>query len=382
MQATQPDLIPPAAEIAFPNTTSVQAAFGRDSETLIVQTSENAINLFGLAVYFWPEFLGGLTFLLIVWALLRWWRAARTPRLAGRPHCRRCNYCLTGLTEDRCPECGAPPSKRRPIIGRSLARRVGPLLAVATVAALTYGALWAFQVPRVGYINGLISIWSPEWYNAARKRNATSFDRLILKLGGATTCMAEYDAGSGKQRRLVCRLRGNPSRDSFKGSRANGAIWTILSAVRMCAVSQSDGEILLDCALPPELKFTGRWNQIAGITSDGTRAIAVIYDIAREKAVVMAVDTSSGALTTLFEVDTVPSTIFQSGRVVPTFYLVPGAGSIRLIESYDALATVTRITGRESRRRDRPSTRVVQWQRSHARVSAVLLDAGSPGLLE
>ena len=333
---SQPDLIQPAAEIAFTNQTSVQAAFGRDSNTLIVQSSENAINLFGLAVYFWPEIFGGLTFLLVAWTLLRWWRVARTPRLVGQPHCRRCNYCLTGLTQDRCPECGNPPSKRRPIIGRSLKRRAGPLLAVASVAALAYGALWAFQVPRIGFVNRLISICSPEWYEAARQRNATFLDRLILQLGGTTTRLEEYDAGSGKKRRLICRLRGQPLRDCLEVSRAHGVAWTILSTMpRLCAVSLADGGISREFPLPPELQSAGRWSQIAGISSDGKRAIAVIHDTAREKAVIMAADTSSGALTTLFEVDTVPSTLSSSGRAVPKFCLVPSAGPLRLIESRD-----------------------------------------------
>jgi hypothetical protein len=334
----QPDLIEPAAEIAFPQSGFIQAAFGRDSSTLIVQTDENAINLFGLGVHFWPEILGGLTFLLVLWALLRWWRASRTPRLAGQPHCRRCGYCLTGLTEDRCPECGTPPSKRRPIIGRSLKRRVGPLLTLACIAALGYGALWAFQVPRGGYINRLISIWSPEWYEAARQRNATFLDRIILQHGGSTIRLAEYDAASGKERRLIRHLRGATLSDCLAISSAGNVAWTTSdSQTKLSVLSVADGSILREFALPSRFQGVATWHQIAGIQPDGTTAIAVIHDKALDKSVIVAADRTTGDVTVLFEVDAAVSAGSGANRPVPgKFSLVPGNGPLRLVEARDA----------------------------------------------
>ncbi len=47
----------------------------------------------------------GFGLLLAVPTLLMWWLDRPRRPLAG--HCRRCGYNLRGLTEARCPECGA-----------------------------------------------------------------------------------------------------------------------------------------------------------------------------------------------------------------------------------------------------------------------------------
>src|SRR5687768_17277287 len=55
-------------------------------------------------------------------------KLAYFPRRRGNtPHCRKCNYTLTGLSSERCPECGQPlddnvavvhgERPRRPILG-------------------------------------------------------------------------------------------------------------------------------------------------------------------------------------------------------------------------------------------------------------------------
>lgn len=328
------DAIQPAVEISLSGGGSVQAAFGRDSDTLIVQTSESAINLFSLAIYFWPEFLGVLTFLLIAWALLHWWRVARAPRQVGQPHCRCCGYCLTGIAEDRCPECGIPPSKRRPIIGRSLKRRVGPLVSIACIIALLYGALWTLQAPRVGYVNSLLSIWSPKWYEAARKRNATSLDRIILKCGGPVIRLAEYDVTTGKERRVIRHLRGTPTRNCFHLDAAADEIWTASASERcLYAISVSSGRVLRAFPVPADFHSNARWYGIAGIRSDSKTAIAVIHDSAHDKAVVVSTDRVTGLVTTLMETDTVPAAGSGTNLQTPgDFFLAPCDDHIRLIE--------------------------------------------------
>ncbi len=75
----------------------------------------------------------GLVFLLIGLACLRFglWPA----RLGSDPHCAECNYNLTGLTSNRCPECGtflAPDAVRR---GRR--HRRTPLAVVGALSIIT-----------------------------------------------------------------------------------------------------------------------------------------------------------------------------------------------------------------------------------------------------
>src|SRR5688572_1519983 len=69
------------------------------------------------------------------------------PRRRGEtPHCRKCNYTLTGLTSDRCPECGQALSpgaivhgerRRRPALG--IAGGFLLLLALANIALILVG---------------------------------------------------------------------------------------------------------------------------------------------------------------------------------------------------------------------------------------------------
>ena len=67
----------PIAEIAI-DSNGVALGFAANG-SLIVESDEPAINLFGLGVYFWPELLGavaGIVTLLFLWRL---WRVLRTP---------------------------------------------------------------------------------------------------------------------------------------------------------------------------------------------------------------------------------------------------------------------------------------------------------------
>lgn len=332
---TQVQLIEPVDDVTIPGPPFAHAAFGSDADTIIVQSNEPAINLFGLGVYFWPEVLGALTFVLVLWAALRCWRVARTPHVPGLPHCRRCGYCLAGLVGDRCSECGTSPSVRRPVVGRSVLRRVGPILTVAGIAAIGYGSLWALQAPRIGWFNRLISIWSVDWYEAARQRNATFLDRLILRAAAPTIRLAEHDGATGELRRVIARLRGTVGANRFVLSKSGDIAWLAgADQNKLLALSVDDGRVLREFDLPSSARGGGGWYQIAGVQADGMIALAAIPDVRRNKMVVVCADGSTGQLTTLFETDVpeVTSANYQ-GPLPGNFFLVPGSEHRRLIET-------------------------------------------------
>ncbi len=52
------------------------------------------------------------------------WFGVRPRRRGTTPHCRRCNYNLTGLDSDRCPECGTPLTPKTVVIGEGRRRPV------------------------------------------------------------------------------------------------------------------------------------------------------------------------------------------------------------------------------------------------------------------
>ncbi len=89
-----------------------------------------------------PELVISLLLIAGYWFL----RANRDSRLAGVKYCRRCRYELTGLDAGGrplcCPECGVDVSKKRPIVGKSRFRRLGPP-SIAVMLAV-WSAAWFF----------------------------------------------------------------------------------------------------------------------------------------------------------------------------------------------------------------------------------------------
>jgi hypothetical protein len=78
-------------------------------------------------------------------------RMLRRPRRRGTtPHCARCDYNLTGLTSECCPECGAEMTAGSIVYGELVRRPWGKVLAgVIVVVLLVPAARWA---------------WSYDWY--------------------------------------------------------------------------------------------------------------------------------------------------------------------------------------------------------------------------
>src|SRR5262249_38977096 len=143
------------------------AAFSPDGETLYVLINDQAINLWAILVYFWPEIGGGLVALAAILFLLALRRILRTPRLPAQPHCRPCNYCLKSAPSQVCPECGKPI--KRTIRGRTTRRRVLVFVIPLGVVALAYSLPWAFWLPRPGWFSRSVNWWSYDIEAAAAK---------------------------------------------------------------------------------------------------------------------------------------------------------------------------------------------------------------------
>ncbi|HEX8911766.1 MAG TPA: hypothetical protein VF796_05360, partial [Humisphaera sp.] len=75
------------------------------------------------------------------------WTLGRFPRRRGRtPHCRRCGYVLTGLTSDRCPECGRDVGTSKAVVRGE--RHVRPRVAWAGLLSVVVGLL---PIGLIGY---------------------------------------------------------------------------------------------------------------------------------------------------------------------------------------------------------------------------------------
>jgi hypothetical protein len=100
-------------------------------------------------IFLYVLIIGIATLLAGAWLIRRGW----LPRRRGQtPHCRTCNYILTGITTDRCPECGTTLGPQTTVIGerrrRPILGSLGLLLILLGVATTT-----ATLTPRVRNID-------------------------------------------------------------------------------------------------------------------------------------------------------------------------------------------------------------------------------------
>jgi hypothetical protein len=156
--------ISPVHEIEIPKgERPFSFAFSPDHKVgYLLVYKEDAIDIWAMAVHYWPEVLGAVVALIALAWLLCFIRVRRRRRVRGDPYCRGCNYHLIQqarpsndsrmkfLIEEgaRCPECGCDLRKRAPLRGRSMAYRIAPFTIPAAIAFACYLALFAAGVHR------------------------------------------------------------------------------------------------------------------------------------------------------------------------------------------------------------------------------------------
>jgi hypothetical protein len=74
-----------------------------------------------------------VTIILLICGIGLLWRGQWPKRAGLTPHCRGCNYILTGLAADRCPECGQSLGPRNTVLGE---RRRRPAMAAVGIFLL------------------------------------------------------------------------------------------------------------------------------------------------------------------------------------------------------------------------------------------------------
>jgi hypothetical protein len=106
----------------------------------------------------WITAIAVLIALAGIWLL----KIGRWPRRRGSErHCRRCEYNLSGLSSDKCPECGAQLSERNVVIGERRRRAgvawVGVMLLISSLMGL--GMAWRGPLARVDWYRYKLSRW-------------------------------------------------------------------------------------------------------------------------------------------------------------------------------------------------------------------------------
>jgi hypothetical protein len=265
-----PDPVQPITRISFPCRPWVgKAVFSKDGESLFVHLPNNAINLWEVFTYHWPEALGGLLILTAIICCLAMARVARSKRIPGAPHCRKCNYCLLENTRERCPECNHPT--KRPIKGRPQWLRLLPWSTALIALAAFYLCLWVINVPRTGWASNYFNLWSPKILEFAKKKNIA----WLVARGIAVDEIVEYETMTGKQRRI---LFTQPLHMQLQWRTycmcltpdGKGVILPGYEHDALAVVSIETGRIVhrLECPEIPSRPKT-RWTHIAGFDQSG-----------------------------------------------------------------------------------------------------------------
>lgn len=138
--ATPMSLAPPAAVLPH-------------GSTAYMITTRNAVNVWSLLAYYWPEATAAASLLVgSIWL----WRRTRDVRRRGERYCRRCNQCLTGVCDATCPECGAALTGRLLVIARHPRRPQLTALLFLVAVPVAYAASFRW-LPREGRFS--------EWFN-------------------------------------------------------------------------------------------------------------------------------------------------------------------------------------------------------------------------
>ena len=117
-------------------------------------------NVWAVPAYFGRELIAAPAVLIGLLVARRMVRLMRRRWTIGEPHCRRCGYCLSKLTSDRCPECGTGLTAGTSVIARPVGRRVALGVTVAALLLLTYPAMYIAHVGRVVHPLWPRPLWS------------------------------------------------------------------------------------------------------------------------------------------------------------------------------------------------------------------------------
>lgn len=282
------DALPPPTgwthHLAFPEAWGgVQSvAFSPDGGTLYVHYHVLTIDAWPLLVAYWPEIFGAALGLLTLLAALVFWRIRRRPQGRGVPHCRRCNYDLSSHVRAsgqgrwarfvappgaRCPECGVDLGRRAPRRGRGVLRRSGPVLAFWLIAAAAYGSLWAFGVPRQGWVGGWFD-WSSSGLAAAAQRRQIGW---LTRLARPTDRVVAVDPVSGETLRTVTTRRWS----TYTGLRIapdGASLFLIDGPSRVVRVSIRTGRRIGAFNAPGNVTVDVRGDTVIGFSPDGRTA--------------------------------------------------------------------------------------------------------------
>lgn len=328
--------VPPTHRVRFADTeTIVSMAYSADSKEVFVALNLQSVNGWRLIVEYWHWTLGACVALFVLISLFVLARALKRPRKRARLYCRKCNYEIS-TAQTRCPECGKPLDSPRAIVrGRSLLRRIGPVLIVTAAVALAYGGFWMLPSAQVRSLSARFHWWSDGILRFGRAHQIAGITRLEEERRRSR--IAVIDVASGRRIRELgtfpVAYRDNPNGDQRIVVAPDGAsLYALRDGWSFVALDPHSGAVQHPFALDPPALFA----DLAGITPDGAAIYATFYDRSDNIAMLARFDAQTGASTI---VKTVPGDIMthsvthEEMRFPPRFHLVPYASEPTFIQT-------------------------------------------------
>lgn len=341
--------IEPLFDLPIPDARWLRLAeFSPDHRTIYALVTGTEFNAWALAVRYWPEALGALTTLialaLSVWVI----RVLRRRRRRAEFHCRRCNYCLTGLSSPRecatracqCPECAADLARRRPILGVPTLRRLAlPLILLAIVAG-AYASMRAAGLPRGGRAERWLCVPAP-WLGVwVASRDAT----LAQAVTQPWQRMLVVDTATGAIQRVLWErhaLLAGEVTDFRLAPDGRTIVFLAGTSLGELTLEQRDisgGALLARTTLhgpSPAPTYLGD-HGIVGFSPDGAEVFVPFSDAARAKTGVLAWSPAGGRHRILVEEDALvwePPTGNLRFAECRRFCLVPGGAQPRFLSA-------------------------------------------------
>ncbi|MEO0515090.1 MAG: hypothetical protein AAF086_07330 [Planctomycetota bacterium] len=138
-------------------------AFRSDGQTVYRVEAIQAINVWEVLVYFWPEILGTIAGLSLLLGVGFWFRRRRVGNHpVGTPYCRKCRYSLQGSAAADCPECGADRKRYQRVYRRLPKRWAWMIYGLLALPMVGYGGLHVQEVSRLSAAGDWLE-WDSEW---------------------------------------------------------------------------------------------------------------------------------------------------------------------------------------------------------------------------
>ncbi len=297
---TQPVDIQPLHYIPFDMPEEARdVLFFDETGRAIVHLHIEAINLWEVAVFVWPEVLGTLAGLWLLVALWIVWRRAHRPRRRGVLFCRRCNYEL-GAAEDReqliaakavCTECGRDITPRLLVPGRAQRWRVLRPLAVGLLPAVALGVVFALVgLNRTGPPVRWLNFPSVRASELTAERGWTWFDGFRRGMDR----FEEWDLETGKPLRVIRTGPGRTYTRAYLTADGSGLIAWAQHFSSLVCIDTARGEIRSRLKLPSAAGMAFGEQGIVSYPGDTETVFVLALDRDAEQHVFYRWNTVSG----------------------------------------------------------------------------------------